>query len=170
MLIFLIGLPGSGKTTLGKQLASLLGIRFCDLDHEIVLRQKQSIEEIFATKGENVFREIEHDTLEALNKQESMVIATGGGAPCFYNNMHWMKSNGVTIYLNPPLQELASRLNASKNNNRPMLKGIEDTLQFLTLKLKDREPYYSQAQFSITKSSPEAKDIQMLLQEHNLIP
>ena len=170
MLLFLIGLPGSGKTTLGKELATLLGIHFLDLDHEIVSRYKLSIEEIFEKKGEAAFREMERDTLHSLSQDASIIVATGGGAACFHNNMEWMNTHGITLYINPPLEELSSRLSLSKSNHRPMLKGFskEDTLKFLEQKKADRELYYLQAKLKMPATSPKVGDLKKLLESEGI--
>jgi len=171
MLLFLIGLPGSGKTTLGKQLASLLTIPFIDLDKEIVKHYGLTIKEIFEEQGEAAFREMESTTLRNLADKKPLIIATGGGAPCFHNNMEWMNANGTTLFLNPPLNELASRLSVAKNNHRPMLKNftLDETLAFLEQKEKERSPYYSLAQLSLNVPSPNVDHLKKLLIDQGLI-
>lgn len=161
MLIFLIGLPGSGKTTLGKQLAKQLHYIFSDLDEAIVQTQQSTIEEIFLNEGEIAFRAYESKRLKAYHKEENMIVSTGGGAPCFHDNMEWMNESGISIFLNPPLKELAKRLNASDNSHRPMLKGKSETdlLFFLETKLKERSPYYNQSKITIEKSNPSVTDL-----------
>jgi shikimate kinase len=173
MLLFLIGLPGSGKTTLGKEIASLVNIQFIDLDQAIVKTYGSSIDNIFAEQGEAAFRVMEKDTLHALQdeKKNGLVVATGGGAPCFYDNMEWMNKHGVTLFLNPPLSELASRLSKAKNTHRPMLKDLstEDTLAFLKEKSVARFPFYNQAQLILTQTSPTVSDIKNRLQTQGLL-
>lgn len=172
MLLFLIGLPGSGKTTLGKQLAAALKIPFMDLDQEIVQRYKLSIEEIFQQKGESEFRKMERDTLHSLTQTKELIVATGGGAACFHDNMKWMNKHGITLYLNPPLKELTARLAHAKNNHRPMLKNFseEETQLFLTQKYEERHPYYQEAKIQINTSSPTLKDILTSLTTEGLLP
>ncbi len=172
MLLFLIGLPGSGKTTLGKQLATALKIPFMDLDQEIVKRYQLSIEDIFKQKGEVGFREMERDTLRSLTDEKNLVVATGGGAACFHNNMEWMNTHGITLYLNPPLEELATRLTLAKNNHRPMLKNFseQETLLFLKQKYRERNTYYQEAKIKLNTSSPTSKEILTLLTAEGFIP
>ncbi len=165
MLLFLIGLPGSGKTTLGKQLASILKFSFIDLDKEIVRRNNLSIDEIFKQHGEPAFRQMEKEALHSLSNGTSQIVATGGGAACFFDNMDWMNANGITLFLNPPLEELASRLSATKNTHRPMLSNLpkEETLLFLEQKIKERGPFYTQAKLQLSLASPTVNDIKVLL-------
>ncbi len=138
--LFLIGLPGSGKTTMGKELAKELAYTFIDLDDRIVFSAGKSIPEIFTQDGEERFREIERDELRKI-VGERCVIATGGGAPCFHHNMDWMQENGFTVYLNPPLEIVAERV--ASDTNRPLISGEPlETLQHL---LEKRKPFYQQA-------------------------
>jgi shikimate kinase len=162
MLIFLIGLPGSGKTTLGKQLAKKLsGYVFSDLDELIVSTHHKSIEEIFALHGESTFREYERDCLRTYTLNIPTIVSTGGGAPCFHGNMQWMNKNGITFFLNPSLQELTNRLHAHNNIHRPMLKNLskEELFIFLENRLKDRLPFYRQATYTIDKHNPSVGDL-----------
>jgi shikimate kinase len=173
MLLFLIGLPGSGKTTLGKQIASLLNVPFIDLDQAIVKTVGLSIDKIFSEQGEAAFRLMEKDALHALQHESAagLVIATGGGAPCFYDNMQWMNEQGVTLFLNPPLTELANRLSAAKNTHRPMLRDLstQDMLSFLQQKSKERFPFYEQAQIILKQASPTVNDLKEGMQAKGLL-
>ncbi|MDB5258498.1 MAG: aroK [Chitinophagaceae bacterium] len=161
MLIFLIGLPGSGKTTLGKQLAKQIHYVFSDLDEAIVKAHHSTIEEIFLNEGEATFRTYESQCLQAYSKHENIIVSTGGGAPCFHNNMKWMNETGVSIFLNPPLTELAKRLSVSDNSHRPMLKGKDenDLLSFLEAKFKERSLFYGQSKIIIDKINPSVSDL-----------
>ena len=120
MKIFLIGMPGSGKTTLGKQLASELQVRFVDLDDEIVQEENASIPEIFRTKGEDHFRMVESRLLHRYAaSSESFVMATGGGAPCFHNGMQVINQSGLSIFFDVDVPELLNRLKSK--TDRPLL-------------------------------------------------
>ncbi len=122
MSIFLIGLPGSGKSFWGEKLADKLSVNFIDLDNEIERKAGSSIIEIFRLHGEEYFRLIEKEVLEsviALHKNE--VIACGGGTPCFYNNIEMMNRSGKTIYLKTPISLLLERLKkSSESAKRPL--------------------------------------------------
>jgi shikimate kinase len=118
--IFITGYMGSGKSTAGKKLASELGYEFIDLDHFIETEYKQTIPEIFASKGEKEFRSMENNTLKkVLEKKKDAVVACGGGTPCYFNNMELMNNNGITIYLKMSVDALVSRLlQAKEKRNR----------------------------------------------------
>ena len=145
--IFLIGFMGSGKTTIGKKLAALLPGKFIDLDDIIEEQEGMTISKIFVERGEEYFREKEAFCLRTLEAQENIVIATGGGTPCFHNNMEWMKLQGLTIYLRVRPHVLADRLQKEKDH-RPLLLGKsgEELVHFISQKLMEREPFYLQSQ------------------------
>ncbi len=120
--IFLIGYMGSGKTTLGKKLASKLALPFIDTDEEIVKQIGMSITEYFAQYGEDAFRALEREQLRKF-AERAAVISTGGGAPCFFDNMDWIKANGYAVYLQMSPKALFDRLSQSKLHKRPILIG-----------------------------------------------
>lgn len=99
MRIFLIGFMGCGKSTLGKKLATKLGYDFIDLDYQLEKQMGTSIGNYFAANGEEAFRKLESKTLKEFDYPINGVIATGGGTPCYFDNMDWMNSNGITIYM-----------------------------------------------------------------------
>lgn len=120
MKIFLIGMPGSGKTTLGKQLAEHLQIEFVDLDNEIEKLAGRSISEIFSHQGEDHFRIIEAQLLrDWAAATHSFVMSTGGGAPCFHEGMEIINEHGLSIFLNCSVAELIDRV--KRNQERPLL-------------------------------------------------
>lgn len=145
--IFLIGYMGVGKTTLGKELATKLGFQFIDLDHYIQGRYQKTINEIFAESGEAKFREIEHKLLGEVAEFENTVISTGGGTPCFFNNMEVMRNSGTVVYLKTNPYILVKRLFAGKEK-RPLIKdkNEDELLDFIVENIAKREPFYSQAQ------------------------
>jgi len=150
--IFLIGMPGSGKSTLGKSLADLLGLEFVDLDHEIEKSCASTIGEIFGAKGEEAFRELEKKQLmKSIHQLPAFLMATGGGTPCFFDNMELMTSSGLVVFLNLPVEVLAHRLNNKGLEQRPLLNILkEDSLvDELMAKLKARLPFYNQAHIVI---------------------
>src|SRR6185503_20434689 len=100
MKIFLLGLPGSGKTTLGKELSNALRLPFVDLDSEIERLEGKKISEIFAANGEEYFRNLESSELrKRCTSKGEFVMATGGGTPCFFDNMEWINRAGKSIFL-----------------------------------------------------------------------
>ena len=145
--VFLIGYMGSGKTTVGKKLAKSLSLSFIDLDDFIQNKYRKSIAEIFAELGEEEFRKIEGRALREVSEIEDVVISTGGGAPCFFDNMKIMNNAGVTLYIDVEPPELASRLMASKSV-RPLIAGKskDELIPFITKHLSQRERYYRSAQ------------------------
>ncbi|MDR0231505.1 MAG: shikimate kinase [Dysgonamonadaceae bacterium] len=158
--IYLIGYMGSGKTTIGKKLAKKLGSQFVDVDCFIESRQRKTINEIFSEKGEDAFRLMEHNALEEISLFENVIISTGGGAPCFYNNIELMNKSGFTIYLKTSPEELTKRLNINKNK-RPLLrdKTPEEMQAFITENLEKRNYYYSQAQLIFDTRQMSANNI-----------
>ena len=137
---------GSGKTTAGKKLAALLGWSFIDLDKKIEGNEGKTIPEIFSENGEEYFRVSESSLLENLNLEKDTVISTGGGTPCYNNNMNIMLESGLTIYLKLTPLQLRSRLSGSKDE-RPLIKDLdhEMLLSFIKEKLSAREKYYKRS-------------------------
>lgn len=162
-LIFLIGLPGSGKTTIGKELSKKLGVPFMDTDEIICAEQEKTIEEIFNEKGENHFRELERKTLqELLRKKERFVISTGGGLPCFFDNMDQINQDGASVFLNVSPETITERLWSQRDANRPMIKGKtkEGLLEFLKGKLQERIPFYSKAKIIVSGENITSEEIE----------
>jgi len=155
---------GSGKTSIGKPLAAKLGFQFIDQDEVIEARYKMTISEVFASIGEPKFRETEHEVLMELSQLENVVIATGGGCPCFFNNMEVMNSNGISIYIKGDPKTLVHRLKDS-HGTRPLIKDKteEELIQYVTDKLSEREPFYSQAKYTVQAIDLKAGDILQLL-------
>jgi shikimate kinase len=145
-LIFLIGFMGSGKTTLGRKLASKMGYEFIDLDHKLEQQVELSIAEYFSFFGEDSFRKLESEILKKTAYPENAIISTGGGLPCFFDNMDWMKQNGKTVYIKLAPKTLADRLENGKEE-RPLLqeKHGDALIAFIEQKLAERESFYSQA-------------------------
>jgi len=149
MKIFLIGFMGCGKSTKAKQLANRLDCPVIDLDAVMVAQEGKTIAEYFAENGEAAFRQLESDTLKNYPYPATCVVATGGGLPCFFDNMEWMNANGKTVYLQMSPPQLVSRLH--NREKRPLLKGMDDEqlLVFVEMKLKERNVFYNQAQIVI---------------------
>lgn len=153
MRIFLIGFMGSGKTHWGKQVAHRLQLPFFDLDEVITQSEQLTIPEIFATSGEEYFRVKEKEMLEKLvEEHSSMIVSCGGGTPCFFNNIEFMKKYGIVVWLNTHVEVLLQRLIKEKQQ-RPLLREIrdEDLRNYIIRKLNERRMYYEQADVVIDK-------------------
>jgi shikimate kinase len=152
--IFLTGYMGSGKSTIGKMLASTLGFSFIDLDIYIETKYHKTIAQIFSEKGEEKFRQIELKCLHQVAEFENTVIATGGGVPCFFDNMEFMNSQGRTFYIQLTAQQLSVRLEVSPVGKRPVLsdrKG-DELCNFIEQGLIKRESFYLQSQHIVDGS------------------
>ncbi len=146
MKVYLMGFMGAGKTYWGEKLSHSLQLKLFDLDREIVKREKANIPAIFEQYGESHFRSLEHKYLKILSEEDDVVIACGGGTPCFSDNMSLMNQKGLTVWLNVPIEVMVSRL---KNNKckRPLIAGKdeEQLYTFVQNKLKERTRFYKQA-------------------------
>ena len=163
--IFLIGFMGSGKSTLGAQLARLVGYQFIDMDYMIEETAEMSIPEIFNDHGEEVFRKWEYDILNELCRREKLVISTGGGAPCHSNMMDLMNTHGTTIYLKLSPEALKTRLIQS-STERPLIMGKSEPelLDFIKSLLEEREKFYNRATHIVDGISLQSQDLARLLQ------
>ena len=144
--LFLIGYMGSGKTTLGRAFAKDAGLSFIDLDWYIEERAHRTISELFAEEGEEGFRRLERRMLHEVSEFEDVVIACGGGTPCYYDNMDFMIQAGITVYLDASEDVLFRRLKVA-SVNRPLLKGKTDSelRDFIAEGIKARMPWYGKA-------------------------
>lgn len=144
--IILIGYMGAGKTTLGKVLARELNLEFIDLDWYIENRFHQSVNQLFATRGEEGFRKIERNMLHEVAEFENVIISSGGGTPCFFDNMEYMNQQGLTVYLKATPETLRTHLRMGKQK-RPLVaqKNDEELDAFIHESLNKREPFYNQA-------------------------
>jgi shikimate kinase len=142
--VFLIGYMGSGKTTLGKAYSAATGLQFVDLDWYIEERMHKSISDLFAERGEDGFRLLEQKMLHEAGEFENVLIACGGGTPCFFDNMDYMNHTGETVFLDVCPEVLFRRLKIAKAK-RPLLanKTDEELMQVITSALEKRLPYYS---------------------------
>jgi shikimate kinase len=151
--IFLIGMMGAGKTTLGRQLAERLGYAFVDLDDYIEQREGKSIPQLFETGGQEHFRQKERQALEAVVQEfQQAVIATGGGTPCFFNNMAFINQHGTSVFLDVPTEELVQRLLLSDLSQRPLLaqKNDMELKDFIVKTLAIRIGFYKQAEYTLS--------------------
>ena len=161
---------GSGKSYMGKALADALGWDFLDADTFLEHNEKRSISQIFAEDGEAHFRQLEQFYLKITQDFHQTIIGTGGGAPCFFDNIQWMNQHGQTIYLKTPTPILVNRLK-TETANRPLLTGKSDQelVAFIDQKLADRSRFYEQAQiiFEYRTGLENAKDLLDLLKSSN---
>ncbi|MEZ4959478.1 MAG: shikimate kinase [Saprospiraceae bacterium] len=146
MRIYLIGFMGAGKTSVGQSLAEKLHLEFIDIDAFIKARAHNEIPDIFAQQGEMGFRTWEAECLRLTGQTNHAIIATGGGAPCFFDNMEWINGNGLSIYLKVPANELFRRL-SKEREKRPLISGLSDEAlnEYIASKLQDRSFFYEQA-------------------------
>jgi shikimate kinase len=147
--VYIIGYMGSGKTTTGKKLAGLLGWTFTDLDTCIEEHTGLTIPEIFSRNGEAWFRGVEAEVLRSLGSLNRAIISTGGGTPCYKDNMDYMLDTGLTIYLKLTPGQLKSRLSGTKGE-RPLIKdlGEEGLLNYIEENLAIREEWYNRAELN----------------------
>ncbi len=164
MNIFLIGMPGSGKTTVSNLLAKQLGFQAYDTDELIKAGQKKSISEIFASDGEEYFRCLEHDLL-CHWPYFNCVVATGGGMPCFYDNLDLMHYNGKTVYLEASTTAIINRLRG--DSTRPLLIGKNDIqlIKWVEETLQQRKPYYEHNTLTVD-ANQSAEDVVNAILKH----
>jgi shikimate kinase len=164
MRIFLIGFMGSGKTHWGSLLAQRLQLPFYDLDKIITESEGKSIPEIFQERGEEYFRLQERDLLRDIIRQHpSLVLSCGGGTPCFFNNIDFLKKEGLVVWLNTSIEALEERLKKEKAT-RPLIQDISDheLRSFILKKMNDRRLYYEQADLHVDEATV---TIESLLQQ-----
>ncbi len=151
--IVLVGLPGSGKSTFGKLLAMQLNFVFVDLDHFIEKSTGEKISDIFQNSGEGKFRELETEYLkQVLDGVEGFVLSTGGGTPCFNDNMELINQKAISVYLEVSLSEIQKRLYKDYGIKRPLFAGMDEGEMILKLKnlLAERRSFYDQAKIKLS--------------------
>ncbi len=169
MRIVLVGYMGSGKSTVGKKLASKLRFSFYDTDQIIEEQYKISIYNFFEKYEEDVFRKIEYDVLKNILIHNNAVISTGGGTPCFRNNMDIINKNSYSVYIKMHIDSIETRLINSKKS-RPLLKDISQTnlKAFIEKQLLEREKYYNQANLIIKGEKLDINYLIESLKNHGL--
>lgn len=146
--IFLIGYMGCGKSTMGRALSAVMNLELIDLDHYIEARYHRTVREIFEEKGEEEFRKIERNMLHEVAEFENVIVACGGGTPCYFDNIDYMNEKGMTVFLNASMEALKRRLSTPKSKNkRPIIanKSNDELEQFIKVALEKRMTYYSKA-------------------------
>ena len=157
-------MPGSGKSTLGREVAKQLRLPFFDLDDEIERTEGRSIKHIFEQDGEARFRKAEKEKLEEITRDHAgFVLSTGGGAPCYHNNIEFINRHGVSIFINVPLAELSARLAQTDLTERPRIGNIENLEKQLKKTLNERLAVYKMAKKEISGTQVTASDIIQLL-------
>ena len=166
MRIFLIGYMGSGKTTMGRQLASVLNLTFIDLDNFLEEKYFRTIPQIFAEEGEEGFRIKERKVLEEVSSFDHVVIATGGGAPCFFDNIDLMNNTGKCIFLDVEVRSLVERLIHARTE-RPLIKGKspDELRAFIIEMLEKRRPFYEKARYILKGSEIKPQQVIELLKQ-----
>ncbi len=144
-------MPSSGKSTLGRALAVALQYEYVDMDEILVANEGRSIFDIFNENGEEYFREIESELLNTFKINQKKVISTGGGVPCFFNNMDFILKNGISIYLDVTPEGLFERIASSTKNDRPLIdkSDAKKLMDNLKVKYNYRYKFYSQANIVI---------------------
>ena len=165
-LIFLIGFMGCGKTYWGKRISEKTGIPFLDLDQEIEVKANDSVSNLFEQLGEAEFRILEKSALHACEGMGTAIIATGGGAPCYFDNMEWMNAKGRSIYLETPVGILAQRLR-QEQHLRPLLKGVQANLleRRIAALIEHRAPFYLRAHEVLHQSGADNEAFGLLLEQ-----
>lgn len=166
MRIFLIGFMGSGKSTMGRTLASELNLTFIDLDSFLEEKYFRTIPQIFAEEGEERFRKKERNVLEEVCSFDNVIVATGGGAPCFFDNMDLMNESGFCVFLDVEISSLVNRLIHAKTE-RPLIKGksTEELREFIEGLLAKRRPFYEKARYILKGSEITSAQIIDLLSD-----
>lgn len=166
--IFLIGMPGSGKTYWGEKISKELNIPVLDTDQEIERNEQLSIAEIFTQKSEDYFRKKENTLLQSIISQSNntLLVCTGGGLPYYHNNMQLMNEHGTTIYLNASIDTLVANL-SNGFEIRPLLQEHEDALrERLSSILSDRKPIYEQAHHTFAVENLNLEVLEPILKKH----
>ena len=149
--IFLIGYMGAGKTTLGRALSREMQVSFIDLDWYIEERFHKTVRQLFEERGEDGFREIEKKMLHEVAEFENVIVATGGGTPCFFDNMDYMNACGDAVFLDVDKDVLFRRLRIAKQQRPLLAEKTDDELRaFIDMALEKRLPYYRKARYVIS--------------------
>lgn len=165
--VFLLGMMGAGKSYWCKKLASKIRSGAYDLDYIIETAEEKTIAEIFEEDGEDHFRKAEAKILRWFGEKKSFVVATGGGTPCFHDNMKWMNKHGLTVWIDEPVDTLVERLLKEKDH-RPLISKLsdEELHHFLAGKLDDRMQFYSQSQYHLRGDKINERTFAEIIKQH----
>lgn len=165
--IFLIGMMGSGKSYWAQKMAKWNKCVGYDLDALIEMNEEKTVAEIFNEDGEDYFRKAEAKILRWFKEKKKFIIATGGGTPCFHENMQWMKKEGIVIWLDEPVEVLVKRLSPEKNK-RPLIAKLSDTeiAAFIEDKLVERHSFYAQASYRLASDQINEAGLKKLMAKH----
>ena len=165
--LFLIGMMGSGKTYWAEKLKKQLKVPAYDLDALVEMMEEKTVAEIFEEDGEEYFRKAEAKMLRLFVEKKQFILSCGGGTACYHDNMKWMNNNGITIWLDQPVETLAERL-LNEKSHRPLIKNLDDLAlkEFLGKKLEEREPFYNQAAYRLKEEFLTEKAFTKILKEY----
>jgi len=165
--IFLIGMMGSGKSFWTKKIAKWIKSAGYDLDDLIEMNEEKTISEIFSEEGEEHFRKVEAKILRWFKEKKKFVLATGGGTPCYMDNMAWMKKEGIVIWLDESIEVLVKRL-VTEKAHRPLIANLDaqQLAQFLQDKLVERHAYYQQADYRLGSDKITEATLKSIIQKH----
>lgn len=165
--IFLIGMMGAGKSYWIQKMAKWNKCVGYDLDALIEMNEEKTIAEIFNEDGEDYFRKVEAKILRWFKEKKKFIIATGGGTPCFQENMHWMKKEGIVIWLDESVEVLVKRLSPEKQQ-RPLIAKLSDAeiAAYIEDKLVERHSFYSQANYRLTSDQINEAGLKKLMAKH----
>ncbi len=167
MKIFLIGMMGSGKTYWAEKLKKKLKIPAYDLDALVEMMEEKTVAEIFEEDGEEYFRKAETKMLRLFAEKKQFILSCGGGTPCCNDNMQWMNKQGITIWLDEPVEVLCQRLLKEKSH-RPLIKNLDNNAlkDFFSTKLEERTACYSQSAYRLNEENLTEDTFIKIVKEH----
>jgi shikimate kinase len=166
--IFLVGMMGSGKSYWMKKLAKKLKVTGYDMDMLVEAWEGKTLLELFTEDGEAYARKADANVLRFFGEKKKYVVGTGGGSPCFHDNMKWMNSQGLTIWLNESEEVLYERLRNEKSH-RPLISHLndEELRLFISNKLSEREPFYSMAKLQVKGDDISERTLMKLVSDNS---
>ncbi|RFM28829.1 shikimate kinase [Deminuibacter soli] len=167
MKLFLIGMMGTGKSHWTKYLSKKTKLAGYDLDYLIEMNEEKTIAEIFAEDGEDYFRKTEAKLLRWFGEKKAYILATGGGTPCFLDNMTWMNKQGITIWIDEPVETLVERA-VQQKEHRPAIQGLtnEEIHALFEKRIAERKVFYSQATHHLKGADISEKAFQQIIRQY----